>query len=152
METIYCPVCRKEIEASAEVCPACGAITTTQGRMAIAQEQETARKKAEYLAAAEAQRQKEEQISAKEAERAASAEVHRQGIYDKATGNGVCPSCKSPNVSLYTFTEGQNNAGAGLSCCLGCFLTPLAWLALPFMSGKKQKGCICNYCSHRWRL
>lgn len=138
METIYCPGCREQIPAEATLCPKCGEPTTVAERM------EAQKRKAEYLAA--------EEHRASLEQRAATQEAQRRAIYEHATGRGVCPSCKSPNVKDYTFVEGQNNAGASMSCCLGCFLTPWAFLALPFMSGRKINGLECQYCSHRWRL
>ena len=149
MDPIYCPACKKQIPADADLCPECGELTNPIER------REAQKKKAEYLAAQEHRfRLEQEQAQRGEAEkkRAQDEEARRKAIYETATGRGVCPSCKSPNVREYTFTEGQNNAGAGMSCCLGCFLTPWAFLALPFMSGRKAKGMECQYCSHRWRL
>lgn len=145
METIYCPGCREQIPAEATLCPKCGEPTTVEGR------REAQQRKAEYLAAAERQASAEAHQASLE-QRAAAQEAHRRATYEHSTGRGVCPSCKSTNVKEYTFVEGQSSAGANMACCLGCFLTPWAFLALPFMAGKKNKGLECQYCSHRWRL
>jgi DNA-directed RNA polymerase subunit RPC12/RpoP len=145
MNPIYCPVCKKEIPESAATCPQCGAKTTTADRAMEA-------KKAEYLAVAEQEVQRR-QYEAHRAEQAAlDEESRRQAIYNRATGQGVCPQCKSPNVKEYTYKEGGSGSGQAVAGCLGCFFSPLAWLAIPFLQGKKKKAFECQYCSNRWSL
>lgn len=145
LNPIYCPSCRKEIQDSDTSCPHCGAITTTEGRVMEA-------KKAEYLAAAEQQIERR-QLEIRQAEQyALDQESRRQAIYNRATGQGVCPQCKSPNVKEYTYKEGGSGSGQAVAGCLGCFFSPLAWIAIPFLQGKKKKAFECQYCSNRWSL
>ena len=152
METVYCPSCRGSIPAAATICPLCGMPTTSRLRMNLEADRlaEEAEERAEEEARrTEAHRQWQVQENAA---REARAEADRLAVYNKATGKGVCPNCKSPNVLERSTKEGQNVAGAHMACCLGCFLSPLAFLALPFMGGRKVKLLECQYCSNRWRL
>jgi DNA-directed RNA polymerase subunit RPC12/RpoP len=145
MDPIYCPVCKKQISAADATCPHCGAKTTTTERK---QDAEAEAKKAAYLGA-EAIRVANEEKARLQAE---DEEARRETVYRYATGKGVCPNCKSPNVVEYVFTEGGSDAGKSMACCLGCAFNPLAWLLIPFLSKKKAKGLQCQYCSNRWRL
>ncbi len=145
MNPIYCPICKKEIEESDARCPYCGAKTSTPERALEA-------KKAEYLAAAEEELQRR-QYEIQQAEQASlDAESRRQAIYNRATRQGVCPQCKSPNVKQYTYKEGGSGSGQAVAGCIGCFFSPVAWLAIPFLQGKKKKAFECQYCSNRWSL
>jgi DNA-directed RNA polymerase subunit RPC12/RpoP len=145
LNPIYCPACRKEIPEAAVECPHCGAKTTAKDRALEAL-------KVEYLAAAETQEQRR-QYEAQRAEQATQEEERRkQAIYNHATGHGVCPQCKSPNVKEYTYKEGGSGSGQAVAGCLGCFFSPLAWLAIPFLQGKKKTAFECQYCSNRWSL
>ena len=152
IDPIYCPVCRKEIAKDAAVCPACGAKTSALERKqeAFEQEAERVQRLASERAAEKALREEQKRI--KEGEKLQLAEAQREALFNKATGHGICPHCKSPNVKPYTFTEGGSGAGQSMACCLGCAFNPLAWLLIPFMQGKKKRGYECQYCSNKWRL
>jgi RNA polymerase subunit RPABC4/transcription elongation factor Spt4 len=145
MNPIYCPSCKKEIPESDTSCPHCGAATTATGRALEA-------KKAQYLAAAEQEAQRRQYEAQRAEQTILDEESRRHAIYNHATGQGVCPQCKSPNVKQYTYKEGGSGSGQAVAGCLGCFFSPLAWLAIPFLQGKKKTAFECQYCSNRWSL
>lgn len=96
----------------------------------------------------EAQRIAEEQAK----EQADKARAKQEAIYHHATGQGICPHCKSPNVVAYTEKEGGSTAGKAAAVVLGLTVTPLAFLAAPAFSKKKSLAYRCVACSNRWKL
>lgn len=136
-DPLYCRRCKAPIEPSHAHCGRCGWDQSRSYAIAEieAQEAEAAERRMEYAA---------QEVTKKEA--------HRQAVYNTATGHGICPNCKSPNVRPYKYTEGGSSAGRGLACCMGCAFNPLAWALIPFMQGRQKKGWECQYCSNKWRL
>lgn len=64
----------------------------------------------------------------------------------------MCPNCQSTNVLEYQFVEGASATGKTAIGAIGCLYSPLLWLMLPFLSGKKTLGYQCQYCSNRWKI
>jgi ribosomal protein L37AE/L43A len=141
LDPIYCRKCKKQVANSHDFCGHCGWDQTKSFALAEIEAQELE---------SQAMRQQYEIQRAEQA--ALDAESRKQAIYNHATGQGVCPQCKSPNVKEYTYKEGGSSSGQAVAGCLGCFFSPLAWIAIPFLQGKKKKAFECQYCSNRWGL
>ena len=137
----FCPSCHKKNKPEARFCQHCGGPVSPAARI-----------EAEAVEATEEALQNSAVKKNRQDAQAAAQEANRQAAYQYSTGEGVCPSCKSPNVRSKLIKEGANLFGINLACCAGCFLTPLALLLLPFMGGKKVREYQCQYCSNRWRL
>lgn len=148
LEPIYCRKCKALIKSEFNHCGYCGWDQSRSYALAEieAQEAEAQQRRLEW----EAQQAENRRLEG--AQRAQADEARRQALYAHATGQGVCPQCKSPNVQEYTYREGGSTAGQSTACCLGCFFSPLAWLAIPFLQGKKKRAFECQYCSNRWSL
>ncbi len=148
LDPIYCRKCKKQIANTHDFCGHCGWDQSKSFAQAEieAQEREAALRRQEWEAQqAESRRLAQEQAALDE-------ESRKQAIYNHATGQGICPHCKSPNIKQYTYKEGGSGSGQAVAGCLGCFFSPLAWLAIPFLQGKKKTAFECQYCSNRWSL
>lgn len=145
MNPVYCPSCKAQIDAGYVFCPHCGSATSSQTR------REEDQRKKEFLAEEERRFAAQQQADRAQYE-AVEREEYRKTVYARSTGQGICPNCKSQNVLVDTIVEGSSAGGKLGILSLGCFVTPLALIALPFMSGKRVREFQCQYCSNRWRL
>ena len=136
----YCRRCQRHtpaavLAANSGVCNACRAEQERQ--LAVQAERQE-------LAAEEARAKAEEN-------RRLEVEEHAR-TYETATGNGVCPSCGSPNVEMFTSGGADTTAQGAFACCSCMFIAwPLALLAPFLFRGPTTYHYRCNSCGHGWQ-
>jgi len=72
--------------------------------------------------------------------------------YETVRGNGNCPNCGSPNVTIGTHSDGGSGCMMGIGVLVLLFCTCGLGLILMALSTSRKSGrfCRCMYCGQQW--